>query len=416
MIPCFSCAYEVCCRCIKTYLTSTMAEPDCMNCHHPWPREFLDEHLTRSWREGELRHHREKILFDRERSLLPATQPDVEIEVQKRTYAAEIPALDAQESQLEAMLRDVQAKKRSHKRYIRHGPEATEETKEVKEKRLFVAACPAESCRGFLSTAYKCGTCATQFCSGCRERKPKGVEHVCDPALVATIAEIVKDSRPCPRCGTAISKVSGCDQMYCTQCDTPFSYEKGTVIKGIIHNPHYFERMQKLKTGAAVPGEQIGCNGWPDWRFLPIHLRKDDRYRYLLQNAIHTEEVTLRRDLANPETPTDNRDLRVRYLMNELDEDRFKQLIQQRDRKRQRELEIRAVLELYVVTTLEFFNDRPTLIDEVKTAAALTTLLAQFETTINAPLKAIGERYKSRVPQFNPEPDRFRISWPHLSY
>ena len=204
--------------------------------------------------------------------------------------------------------------------------------------------------------------------------------------------------------------------MYCTQCDTPFSYETGAVIRGIIHNPHYFERLQKLKTGAAVPGEQIGCNGWPDWRFLPIHLRKDDRYRYLLQNAIHTEEVTLRRDLANPETPTNNRDLRIRYLMNELDEDRFKQLIQQRDRKRQKELEIRAVLELFVVTTLEFFNDRPTLIDEVKTAAALTTLLAQFETTINAPLKAIGERYKSRVPQFNPEPNRFRISWPHQSY
>ena len=148
MIPCFSCAFEVCCRCVKTYLTSTMAEPACMNCHHPWPREFLDEHLTRSWREGELKLHRQKILFDRERSLLPATQPDVEIEVQKRTYAAEIPALDAQESQLEAMLRAVQAKKRSHKRYIRDGPEATEETKEVKEKRLFVAACPAESWPG----------------------------------------------------------------------------------------------------------------------------------------------------------------------------------------------------------------------------------------------------------------------------
>ena len=124
-----------------------------MNCHHPWPREFLDDHLSRTWREGELRHHREKILFDRERSLLPATQPDVEIEVQKRVYAAEIPALDAQETQLQLMFQDVQKKmanaeniqvvymQRSHlltmlhdvqtKRtsrldYIRHGPEDKE--------------------------------------------------------------------------------------------------------------------------------------------------------------------------------------------------------------------------------------------------------------------------------------------------
>jgi hypothetical protein len=98
--------------------------------------------------------------------------------------------------------------------------------------------------------------------------------------------------------------------------------------------------------------------------------------------------------------------------MNELEEDRFKQLTQQRDRKRQRDLEIRAVLELYVVTTLEFFNDRPTLTNEAKSATAFTALLTQFETMTNEPLKAIGERYKSRVPLFNPDPPLFGIHWP----
>jgi len=373
-----------------------------MNCHHPWPREFLDEHLTRSWREGELKLHRQKILFDRERSLLPATQPDVEIEVQKRAYAAELPAMVEKETQLWSQLSDIKLTIASHKRYIRNGPEE----KEVKEKRLFVAACPIESCRGFLSTAYKCGTCATQFCSGCRERKLKDVEHVCDPALVATIAEIVKDSRPCPRCGTAISKVSGCDQMYCTQCDTPFSYDTGAVIKGIIHNPHYFERMQKLKAGAGA-GAVNGCNGWPHFHNLPLHIRKDDRFRHLLQAAIHTEEVTLRYHLPSPESVTDNRDLRVRYLMNELDEKKFKQLVQQRDRKRQRDLEIRAVLELFVITSMEFFNDRAVLAEEAKVLPALTALQVQLETTMNAPLKAIGERYSNRVPQFDTAMCRF---------
>ena len=398
-----------------------------MNCRHPWPREFLDEHLSRSWREGELRHHREKILFDRERSLLPATQPDVEIEVQKRAYATEVAALDVQESHLQlmfqdvrkkrdtlladaaeiptlymqeahllTMLYDVQTKRTSRLAYIRHGPEA----KEVKEKRLFIAACPTESCRGFLSTAYKCGTCASQFCSGCRE--PKGGEHVCDPALVATIAAIVKDSRPCPRCGTAISKVSGCDQMYCTQCDTPFSYERGTVINGIIHNPHYFERLQKLKTSAAAAAAGAGapangCNGWPDFRFLPAHIHANPLFGTLFRNAAHVEDMTLRR-MPTMQTVIDNRDLRVRYLMKELDETKFKQLIQQRDRKRQRELEIRAVLELFVITVMEFFNDRVTLADEVATKAALTALQAQMETTMNVPLRAIGARYGNEVP------------------
>ena len=412
MIPCFSCAYEACTRCVKTFLTSATTEPTCMNCHHVWPREFLDEHLSRSWREGDLRHHREKILFDRERSLLPATQPDVEIEVQKRTYAAEIPALTEKEHELKHKLYELQAEIAAHRRYIRHGPEATEatETKEAKEKRLFIAACPIETCRGFLSTAYKCGTCATQFCSGCRERKPKDVEHTCDPALVATIAEIVKDSRPCPRCGTAISKVSGCDQMFCTQCDTPFSYETGKVITGIIHNPHYFERMQKLKAAgaAAGAGEATGCNGWPYWHQLPAHIRKIAEFGHLLRSAAHIEDVTLR-SMPAAETPVDNRDLRVRYLMNELDEKKFKQLVQQRDRKRQRELEIRAVLELFVITTMEFFNDRPTLADEPKANAALTAIKAQLETTMNAPLRAIGDRYGNRILQLD---EKCLIHWP----
>jgi len=399
-----------------------------MNCHHLWPREFLDDHLSRTWREGELRHHREKILFDRERSLLPATQPHVEIEIQKRAYAAEVAALNVQESHLQemlkdvwkkiadaaespalyvqeshlvAMLHDVQAKRTSRLDYIRDGPTVAE-AKEAKEKSLFIAACPTESCRGFLSTAYKCGTCATQFCSGCRERKVKGIEHACDPALVATIAAIVKDSRPCPRCGTAISKVSGCDQMYCTQCDTPFSYERGTVINGIIHNPHYFERLQKLKTSVAAnaAAAQTGCNGWPDFRFLPAHIHANPLFGTLFRNAAHVSDVTLR-GMPTTQTVIDNRKLRVRYLMNELDEKTFKQLIQQRDRTRQRELEIRAVLELFVITVMEFFNDRATLADTAKTTAALTTLQAQMETTMNVPLRAIGERYNSRVPFIN---------------
>jgi hypothetical protein len=121
------------------------------------------------------------------------------------------------------------------------------------------------------------------------------------------------------------------------------------------------------------------------------------------------EDVTLR-ELATTEAPTNNRDLRVRYLMNELDEKKFKQLIQQRDRKRQRELEIRAVLELFVITTMEFFNDRPTLADQAKATAALAAFQVQLETTMNAPLRAIGERYGNRIPRLDTVKCEFRWS------
>jgi hypothetical protein len=367
-----------------------------MNCKHHWDRAFLDTHLTRSWREGDFKRHRERILLDRERSLLPATQEAVGIELQKRAYAAEIEEeLSPRFVALQAELKALTAAIAERQRYIARGPAA-----EVKERRQFVAACPTESCRGFLSTAYKCGTCQKQFCAHCREPTPNEGEgtHTCDPTLVATIQAILKDSRPCPTCGTAISRVSGCDQMYCTQCDTPFSYATGKKIDGPIHNPHYFERRRALQV-AGQEVNTIGCqDGWP----LPYQI---DRYigsahrRFIaamMQAARHAENEVLPGMAAD----TDNTDLRVRYLLNELDEKRLGQLIQQRDRRRQRELEMRGPLELFVITTMEFCQEilRTRRAPTEERITAYQTLVTE---NVNDPLRDIGDRYQNIVPQIN---------------
>lgn len=382
-IPCLSCGYEACGRCVKAFLLSTPTEPNCMNCHHVWNREFLDQHLSRAWREGELKLHRATLLFDRERSLLPATQEAVTVELQKRGYAKELQELSAEVAVLQEKISTLMTTITERRRYIMHGPvQATE----VKERRQFIAACPREDCRGFLSTAYKCGTCQEQFCAACRELKGEG--HVCDPALVETMAAIAKDCRPCPNCGMGISKVSGCDQMYCTSCDTAYSYQTGKVVTGVIHNPHYFERMRQLK-GAVPrqPGDE--CNGWPGY---PQRLVSNAVLRGLYRIARHTEQVSLPA-FPTEAVPTNNTDLRVRFLLKELDEKRFKQLVQQRDRKRQRDLEIRAPLELFVLITMEFFQ-KPKHITE----ATIKQYTEQIETMVNAPLRDIGERYGNRVP------------------
>jgi len=370
-----------------------------MNCHHAWNREFLDAHLSRSWREGELKEHRAKLLFDRERSMLPATQIDVETELQKRTYATELTALNEKFTILKARLAKVQKDMANRQYFIRNGVHlqvdvGDGEMQEKKEKRQFIAACPIEACRGFMSTAYKCGTCQTQFCPSCREVRPDKEGHTCDPALVATIAAIVKDSRPCPSCGMAISKVSGCDQMYCTACDTAYSYETGKVVTGVIHNPHYFERMKALH-GAVPrqPGDAGHCGMQPFYT-LPSAIRNNDLLRKLYQTARHTEQVSLP-EFPTVAVPTNNTDLRVRYLLKELDEKRFKQLIQQRDRKRQRELEIRGCLELFVIIVMEFFHKPSVAAEKIK------ELTDQIDTLVNTPLRAIGERYGNRILQID---------------
>jgi hypothetical protein len=366
-----------------------------MNCRHAWDRAFLDTHLSRTWREGELSRHRAGILYDRERSLMPATQPAVEIERQKRTAAAEIAELDAEAGPLRARLKEIDAAIEARQIFIRTGrqPGAPEQTG-PKERRQFVAACPAVDCRGFLSTAYKCGTCATQFCADCREPTQGTAQHTCDPALKATMTAIAQDTRGCPNCGTGISKVSGCDQMYCTNCDTAFSWATGKVVTGVIHNPHYFERVLSLKGSVPrQPGDEL-CGGWPVWTSMGRKMYTNAALRTIYQAARHVEQVIL------PYMPTgeppDNTDLRVRYLLKEIDEKRLKQLLQQRDRKRQRDIEIRGPLELFVVTTLEFFLTHR---KSPPTPEQMTAVEEHIETHVNAPLRDIGDRYANNVPQ-----------------
>lgn len=369
-----------------------------MNCKHHWDRAFLDAHLTRSWREGEFKRHRERVLLDRERSLLPTTQEAVQIELQKRQFAKEIAEeLSPRFLVLQAELKAIETAIEERRRYINHGSNTT--VTEPKERRQFVAACPTEACRGFLSTAYKCGTCQQTFCAHCREQKPQseGQEHTCDPSLVATIQAILKDSRPCPTCATHISRVSGCDQMYCTQCDTPFSYQTGRKIDGPIHNPHYFERRQALR----VAGNAVGGNcpdGWPP--IYPMEHYAGNAYRRfmlaMIQAARHIENEVLPGMAAD----TDNTDLRVRYLLNELDDKRLGQLIQQRDRRRQRELEMRGPLELFVITTMELCQEivRTKRVLKDDRITVYKTLITE---NVNDPLRDIGDRYMNIAPQIN---------------
>lgn len=371
-----------------------------MNCHRAWNREFIDTHLTRSWREGELKLHREKLLFDRERSLLPATQPAVEVELQKRAYAAEIEKIAVDVDALKTQLAELDYAIARRQFFIARGHEQDTNPEEKKERRQFIAACPATDCRGFLSTAYKCGTCAQQFCADCRE--PKNDEHVCDAALVETMKAIAKDSRGCPRCGMAISKVSGCDQMYCTACDTAFSWNTGKVVEGVIHNPHYYERMRALH-GAVPAAAAAGgvCNGWPTYYTLPREVQQNPFLLSMLQAAIHVEQIVLR-EMPTEAAAPNNTDIRVKYLIKEYDEKKLKQLLQQRDRKRQRDLEIRGPLELFVITIMELFVEvRRT--NRAPTAATIDALKEQIAEHVNLPLQSIGQRYKNIVPQIKLE-------------
>jgi hypothetical protein len=366
--------------------------------------------------EGDLRKRREAVLFDREKSRLPETQESVEVERERRKITEKREALRKRRLEIKKELAEIDERLDQIHYFAEHGawPAIAGAALHKKEARQFVAACPSATCRGFLNTAYVCGVCESKFCSSCREPKPADTEHICDPGLVATIKAITADSRACPSCGTAISRVSGCDQMYCTQCDTAFSYTTGNVVEGVIHNPHYFERLAKLKKDEVIGAGACDRNGWPDWyrRIHPTsaagYLARKGYTRNLMsiyRIGIHIQEVTLR-EYPTYDLPVNNTDLRIRYLLGEIDERRFCQTLQQQDRARQRALEIREPLELAVVTILEFFvwllhadQQKKTPEKEALLETHLKNLHVFLSTHVNDPIRVIGDRYGNAVPQ-----------------
>ena len=124
--------------------------------------------------------------------------------------------------------------------------------------------CPSENCRGFLSQAWKCGTCSVfMFVLIVEKLKvvEKMMDHVCDKDAVATAKLLAEETKPCPKCAVPIYKISGCDQMWCVECQTPFSWKTGQIVTGIIHNPHFYQ-WQRDQNGGVAPRVPGRCSLW----------------------------------------------------------------------------------------------------------------------------------------------------------
>lgn len=393
-VHCPSCKYEACVPCVKAYLLSTLKDASCMNCGHHFNRAFLDDNFSASWRGGAFKKHRQTVLFDRERALIPATQPAVERKAIRNRL---------EEAKAKAYRAVAEARRKLNEVKAEHSNALTELYKfcntkvPPEERRTFVAACPTD-CKGFLSNFYKCGTCLKTFCSSCREEKLAG--HTCDPETVATIKAILQDSKACPGCGMSINRVSGCDQMYCTLCDVAFSYKTGQKVTGVIHNPHYFDRLRQLS-------REDEC-GWPSLSFMAYleepcarFLRSVHRTATNIQNAYLADGALT----AFQRRGADNQDLRVDFCLGVLSETAFKSKLEQRESKRDLEVDLREVLEVFVLLSMEVMYrvreesmaTRDRSFREETASGAHEALLAfqrSVEDLVNAPLRSICSRYR----------------------
>jgi hypothetical protein len=207
-------------------------------------------------------------------------------------------------------------------------------------------------------------------------------EHTCNPELVETAKLLAKDTKSCPKCQAKIFKIDGCDQMWCTQCHTAFSWKTGA-IQTSIHNPHYYEWQRKnggapRVAGDVECGQELNHTTFDHFRNAILRGKHKRFLNYCNPNSIdgydwtarqHSLKVNanglsdiIRRTIHNerielPQFRTDylekNQELRVQYLCNEIDEDTFKILVQRNDKKHRKNNEICQVIQVSVTAVTD---------------------------------------------------------------
>lgn len=397
-VECLRCNMKACRACCQGYILSKFEDPHCMNCKSSWSRIFIDSFCTKQFRIVDYKNHRENVLLEKEKALMPQTQPEVEKVLLLRKLQARYKTIREKLVDLHQRYRtyetgnippDVLSIYRDMELIHHEINRIKNQNTDTETRRTFIRQCPGSTCKGFLDQEYYCSLCMKHFCSKCGELKEG--EHVCDPDTVATMKLLYKDSKGCPGCGVVLHKIDGCDQMWCTSCHTTFSWKTRRIQRdGRIHNPHFIEHRHKERVSMREHGD-IPCGGTPSFRELRIIEAPNAMLEmsFVFQTL---ERSLLYMDIVIP----DNLETRISYMLNELPEDYFKEFLQRQEKFYERQKDIYDIYE----TVCNAGGDilRQYVMDQ-RNSRAYVELLKKLISLANQELASVRSRYNCSIPK-----------------
>lgn len=377
----------------------------CMSCGVKFDRSSLYERLGRSWMATTFRDIREMELYETEKSYFGATQDIIEAQL-------EVERLRKERNELDAKYDKIKTERANHLLQFRYSDEVDtianvldkylsiqrsievvdeqlqDERKDITDKidkmqggerkvskKTYVYQCKAD-CKGMLSNESRtkeghfiCSICQTVTCTECKMAISENDTHSCDPDILKSVQLMEEPSKPCPSCGIPIYRISGCSQMFCTQCHANWDWRTGKLNNGAIHNPHAAEwlrtqRNRPREIGDIQCGREIDidiaieCSGLMENALNRERqdMTKPERQGFLrniryvfeaLRVSVHHNYVTipaLGRDRYGHQT---NQELRVNLLLKRMPEDDFRREIQRRDKANSKRNELLQIVLTY---------------------------------------------------------------------
>ena len=423
-VTCNLCDGVCCSNCLFKFLTETSMSPEpfCLFCNQSISFDFVSENLNKT-KFTLYQKFRSNLKFKTQQSMLPGTQDIVNIRLRIKNRKREIRELQnirdsnilerkilfRELTDLDDKTRKKEIKERRHELQKQTGKiwgeimalqdeifNLQRKERNYPENRVvYERPCPSNDCRGFLSSAYKCGTCEKFFCSDCHDEKGERSDetHVCNEENKATISLIKLECKPCPGkdCTALIYKIDGCDHMWCVKCHTPFSWRTLKIIEST-NNPEYFRWVRE--SGGVLPRiDDNECNRFPGVREWRVYLENiDDKKWYpRLQHLLHNSQY-LMRELPNS-LNADHTELRVKYLMNKIDEKKWKELFLKRNKQIEVDFERYQVLDMFCSSAKDIFMN-------LKEDKNIDNFTDQYEKLVefgNRQLSKINNRYSSDV-------------------
>lgn len=287
--PCSDRCEHLCCSgCLRKHLTLQADElGTCPSCGEPLDVEYFACNLGDSYARTYFKRNNQKRWMSEQNALMASTQADHEVllkcwrsEEDLKKMQDELRSLGVLVNQLSSSVQDHLGVIRCSKRD--RDPKQGTDTRlnnlygqlqmlqdlRVKSKMLLTSVeqwkhndrsstesqpslggtktsqpCARESCRGFCSQesaegghlVLRCLLCDMFSCARCAKYLGSSdglAEHVCRAEDVASAREIRNKSKPCPNleCQVPSVKTEGCDQVWCWNCHTTWSWRDGRVL------------------------------------------------------------------------------------------------------------------------------------------------------------------------------------------
>lgn len=389
LVACSFCLFEACEGCQQTFLTMHLKEPSCMSCSKVWSREFVMEKMDRKWVRTSFLPHMGVLIMEQEKMLLPSTQGDAATTLKIRSLQAEVSCMPTNAKLERLFKKEPEAlalaleEKRERRSVLRLQIDELKDSQEPANKRstkevaaplpVYVMKCPCGTCRGYVSEDYVCGTCNMQVCKKCHVATPRHTQaeteankskpkanpaHKCNADDVASAKLIQRDTKQCPKCMTPIFKISGCAQMFCTQCQTAFDWETGKIEMGIMHNPHFFDWLaankdnnQQQVVEEVACGELVNVNVYVA-RVQHAYPQKVRNLMMIYRSLIHLQAEVAPEFVLD--RVKDNHDLRVGFLVKDISDREWATKLMNREKRRMKIKAFKDLVDLEITILTDF--------------------------------------------------------------